>query len=355
MNAAACSAISKFETVNYVGPIDPPVISWQKAISKLRRVAGSQGSFFVFSEPRLKRIADEVHFRSQSGARLDFFHGFTPWIMTQPQRPYITWSDCTFRDYVDIFHRREHFSPDDLERIEQAEASWLRNAQCVLFTSDWAAQRALRDYSLDASRVRSVGIFGELDMPLHDTYVGGKDFAFVSTNFEAKGGRIVLAAFRETRKSHFDARLIVVGDRPNTHVSEPGVTFTGFLRKEIPDEYHRFRQVLAEARALVNASKSDTCPVLLVEAGYVGCPVISIRRFAIAEIIEHRRNGFLLDEYSPSVLSSAMCWMLEHPDEYQEMRQAAWAEARKWHSKERFEQRLIAGVCEGLACEKTQL
>ena len=334
MNAAACSAISKFETVHYVGPINPSVILWQKATSKFRRVAGSQGSFFFFSEQRLKRIANEVHSRAQSDARLDFFHGFTPWILTQPQHPYIAWSDCNFRDYIDIFHRREQFYRHDLERIEEAEASWLRNAQRVLFTSEWAAQRAVRDYSLDANRVCSVGIFGELDMPLHDRYLGGKDFAFVSTNFETKGGRLVLAAFRGIRKFHPDARLIVVGDRPSTHISEPGVTFTGFLRKEIPDEYRRFRQVLGEARALVNASKSDTCPVLLVEAGYVGCPVISMRRFAIAEIIEHGCNGLLLDEYSASVVSSAMRWMLEHADEYREMRQAAWTKARERHSKE---------------------
>ena len=70
----------------------------------------------------------------------------------------------------------------------------------VLFTSHWAAERAVRDYSLDANRVGSVGIFGEIEMPARDAYEGRKEFVFVSTNFEAKGGRIVLAAFREVRK-----------------------------------------------------------------------------------------------------------------------------------------------------------
>jgi hypothetical protein len=32
--------------------------------------------------------------------------------------------------------------------------------------------RAVRDYSLDANRVRSVGIFGEIDMPACDAYAG---------------------------------------------------------------------------------------------------------------------------------------------------------------------------------------
>jgi glycosyltransferase involved in cell wall biosynthesis len=346
MNVAAFSAINKCESSRYIGPINPPVVAWQKAWSKLRRVAGSQGSFFFFSERRLKKIAYEVHSRCQADSRLDFFHGFTPWIATRPEHPYIAWSDCTFRDYVDIFHRREQFRRDDLERIEQTEAAWLKNASRVLFTSEWAAERAVRDYSLDANRVGSVGIFGEIEMPARDAYAGGKEFAFVSTNFEAKGGRIVLAAFREVRKRHPDALLVIVGDRPSDAAPEPGVTFTGFLRKEILDEYRRFQQILGGACALVNPTRSDICPVLFVEAGYVGCPVISTRKFAIPELIEDGCTGLLINDSSPSAVACAMNWILENPNEYQQMREAAWAKARKQHSRKQFEERVRSCLSE---------
>jgi glycosyltransferase involved in cell wall biosynthesis len=347
MNVAAFSAINKCESSHYIGPVNPHVVIRQKVWSKLRRIAGAQGSFFFFSERRLRRIADEVHSKCQADARLDFFHGFTPWILTRPQRSYVAWSDCTFRDYVDIFHRREQFRRDDLERIEQSEAAWLKNANRVLFTSQWAAERAVRDYSLDADRVGSVGIFGEIDLPARDAYAGGKEFAFVSTNFEAKGGRIVLAAFREVRKRHSDALLIIVGDRPSDTAPEAGVTFTGFLQKEIPHEYRRFQQILGGARALVNATRCDICPVLFIEAGYVGCPVISTRKFAIPEIIEDGHTGLLLDDPSqPGALANAMGWMLEHGYEYQQMREAAWAKAHELHSKTKFEERLGAYICE---------
>jgi glycosyltransferase involved in cell wall biosynthesis len=350
MNARAFSAINRVETSRYVGPINPPAILWQKALSKFRRVAGSQGAFFFFSERRLETIAGEVHSKCQADARLDFFHGFTPWILTRPQRPYIAWSDCTFRDYIDIFHCQEEFVSDDLERIKQAEAAWLRNASRVFFTSNWAAERAVRDYDLDANRVRSVGIFGEIDMPARDAYAGRKEFAFVSTNFDAKGGRLVLAAFRDVRKRHPDAALIIVGDQPSDLGPEAGVTFAGFLRKEIPDEYRRFQQILGGVRALVNATTNDICPLVLVEAGYVGCPAISTRKFAIPEIIDHGRTGLLLDDSSqPDAVACAMNWMLEHANEYQLMREAAWAKARGQHSRVQFEERLHSYLSEGIS------
>jgi glycosyltransferase involved in cell wall biosynthesis len=302
------------------------------------------GSFFFFSELRLRKIADEVHARRRPDAQLDFFHGFTPWILSRPGRSYIAWGDCTFHDYVNIFHRREEFDGQDVKRIEQAESGWLRNAHRVLFTSNWAVQRAVRDYGLDPRRVSSVGIFGELDMPSRDAYTGGNEFAFVSTNFEAKGGRMVLKAFRDVRKHHPEATLVVIGDRPSGATAEAGVSFTGYLRKEVPDEYRRFQQILGGARALVGATSSDICPLQCIEAGYVGCPVIMARKFAIPEIVDDGRTGLLLDPVDSRNVGSAMQWMLEHPGEYERMRLAAWNKARGQYSRARFEERLQACV-----------
>jgi len=352
MNAAAFSAIGRLEPLCYAGPINPPVILGQKILSKFRRLAGSQGSFSFFSERRLNQIASEVRSKSRVDARLDFFHGFTPWILTQTERPYTAWSDCTFHDYIDIFHCREQFSSDDLDRIEQSEAAWLKNARYVLFTSRWAADRAISHYALDECRVGSVGIFGEIETAPRDAYVGGKEFAFVSTNFQAKGGPIVLSAFREVRKVHPDASLIIVGDPPSNVAAEPGVSFAGFLRKEVPEEYQRLVQILGRARALVHPTKRDIAPLLLVEAGYLGCPVISSRKFGIPEWVEDGRTGLLLDDPSqPALVASAMFWMLESADEYRKMREAAWCNTRALHSKQEFEERLLGFVREGFAVE----
>src|SRR5262249_50963305 len=142
-----------------------PAIFRQKMVSKLLRTMGSRGSYFFYSQDRLKAIADDVGTRCSAGASLDFFHGFTPWILTTPPRPYVAWSDCTFHDYIRIYHRPELFHPEDLQRIQQTEAQWLRNARYVAFSSDWAASRAREFYGLNASCVRTVGALGEIDIP----------------------------------------------------------------------------------------------------------------------------------------------------------------------------------------------
>jgi glycosyltransferase involved in cell wall biosynthesis len=345
MNAAAFTALSKAFVVHYAGPINPTVIAWQKGLSKFLRLAGAQSDFFFFSERRLKAVAEEVCNRCRADAQLDFFHGFTPWILTNPPRPYVAWGDCTFRDYMNIFHCCEQFRKEDLVRIERAEAEWMANAQHIIFTSDWAAHLARTHYGLDASRISSVGIFGEIEMPKHDLYAGSKEFAFVSTNFDAKGGWVALSAFREVRKRHPHISLIVIGDRPRGALGESGVTFVGYLRKEVLLEHTRFQQILGRVRALIHPTKSDVTPVLIVEAGYCGCPVISSRKFAIPELVNDGISGLLLDDSSQvDALASAMLWLLEHEEEYQQMRHAAWIKSRTQHAKGSFEKRLLTQV-----------
>jgi glycosyltransferase involved in cell wall biosynthesis len=352
MNASAFATLCKHASVHYAGPINPPIFLPQKVLSKFLRVVGSQGDFFFFSRRRLQAISQEVRTRCRSEAWLDFFHGFTPWILTRPDRPYIAYSDCTFRDYIGIFHRREQFRDRDLRRIEQAEAAWLKNARFVLLRSEWAANRAVTDYALDASRVASVGGFGEIEMPAHDAYAGGKQFAFVSTNFAAKGGAVVLSAFRQVRQRHPDASLAIIGDQPARAVAEPGVDFLGYLRKEVPAEVERLRQILGLARALVHPTTGDVSPLIIVEAGYFGCPAISSRRFAIPEVVQDGRTGLLLDDPSGvDGVARAMNWMLEAQEPYLRMREAVWAKARGQHSKRRFEERFlsfVSGVISGV-------
>jgi glycosyltransferase involved in cell wall biosynthesis len=353
MNAAACAALAARFELSFAGPIDPPPAFAEKALSKTLRLAGAPGDFYFFSERRLKAIAADVARADASGAELDFFHGLTPWIATRPARPYVAWSDCTFADYIDIYHDRGQFRAEDLRRIEAAERRWLSGASRVLFTSDWAVRRAVDTYELDPARVASVGIFGELEPPERDVFAGGARFAFVSTNFAAKGGPTALAAFRQLRQTHPEARLTIVGAPPAEVASEPGVDYAGFLRKEDPREHAAFRDILATSVAVVHPTRSDIAPLLLVEAALFGCPAIASRAFAIPELVADRQSGLLLDRAADAeAVAGAMRWLLDHPQPYAALRAEAWRRARARHSKAQFEARLCSEVDAVLASAK---
>lgn len=341
MSAAAHDAVSKLDALNYIGPIDPPVSFRRKAVSKFLRNAGSQGDFVAFSDDRLVAIAEQVRRLCPADAALDFFHGFTPWILTRSPRPYVAWSDCTFHDYINIYHQPSQFSSSDIDRIEQLEAEWLGRAHSVAFTSHWAARRSIERYGLSESAVHCVGIFGEAEMPETDQYQGRNQFAFVSTNFTAKGGLIAIDAFEQVLRRHPDATLVIVGASPPRGVVHPNIIFAGYLRKEVAEEAARFREILAESRALIHPTSSDIAPLILVEAGYFGCPAVSVRKFAIPELVEHQVSALLIDEANDTMsLANAMNWMLEQEADYIRMRRQALLKARTVHSKQAFEHKM---------------
>ena len=125
----------------------------------------------------------------------------------------------------------------------------------------------------------------------------------------------------------------------------PGVAYAGFLRKDVPAELSRFRAILSSSVAMVHPTQADISPLLLVEAAQFGCPAIAPRAFAIPGLVEHQRTGLLIDAppTAPAV-AAAMAWMLEHAQDYAEMRAAAWRRARARHARARFEARLLAQV-----------
>jgi glycosyltransferase involved in cell wall biosynthesis len=347
MNRAMFDLLSTNHSVDYIGPVNPKPNLWQHALSKSGRVLGLGGDFFFFSERRLEAICREVDPRlAKSRAEYAVFHGFTPWIHTRPVMPYIAWSDCTFWQYVHIYHDAGCFRALDLERIKEKEAAWLRNAEKVIFRNNWAAAEAIRDYQLDENRVAVVGNYGLIKPPSGDLYKGGRDFLMVTTNFRQKGGPLAVAAFRQVRKAYPDTRLLIVGDHPGIRVLlERGVVYLGWLSKSNPDDSELLSQTFARSMCLLHPTISDTNPMVLIEAGYCGCPAISTNRFAIPELVGDGTTGLLLkDPTDVSAIVNAMIWMLRQSESYLHMRKAVRAKMLEQYTKESFQQRLVSEI-----------
>ena len=347
MNKAMFELLSLRYDVDYIGPVNPKPSFLQHAVSKALRVLGLGGDFYFFSEQRLEIIREEVESRlKDSTAEFIVFHGFTPWIHIKPSRPYIAWNDCTFWQYVHIYCEAPDFRPSDLDRLKQQEAVWLQNAQRVIFRSAWAAAQAVDHYRLDQKLVGFVGNYGFASPPAADVYAGSQDFLLVATNFQQKGGPVAVAAIKEVRQSHPAARLIIVGEHPGNEVlREPAVHYLGSLDKSDPAQQQLLDQTFANACCLIHPTHADTNPMVLIEAGYFGCPAISSRRYAIPELVVDGVSGFLMDDPSSVVeLAGLMLRVLRQDEAYRAMRQQARSHMLAYYTRDAFRERLLAEI-----------
>lgn len=355
MSIAAWEVLRRHHQATYIGPINPSPFLNQHIRSKCQALFGVGREFFFFSEARLDRIKRQTErLLTKHPADLDFFHGFTPWIHVRTSRPYVTWNDCTFSQYMDVFHDRLKFSKESLSRIIEKEIAWLQRANAVWFRSRYAAECAIREYGLRSDHVFVVGNYGRVAPPERDRYAGGKDLLFVSTDFEKKGGALVVAAVERVLPDHPGVKLVIIGDRPSAQIRRKCfVRYVGFLRKEVPSELKELRRWLGTARVLVHPTRADTNPMVIIEAGYQGCPCIASSVFAIPEIVRDQRTGVLLrDSMSVEEIATSISHLLNDEGRYATMRDEVWRWTRTEYSRERFELRFseLLAALPGMGC-----
>jgi len=198
----------------FIGPINPANDFRAKVISKVKRLSSYAGNFHFFSERRLRKIAQLVEQQVDSNADCDFFHGATPWVLYDSQRPYFLYADTCFSTYMDIYHDRSKFMGQDLNRFAKAKRTGSDARRKFFFGTQWALDRTVVDYQTPGTNFRAVGADGSMNPPEQDAYAGGFNFLFVALDFERKGGRICVQALQEVQAQFPDARLTI--DRPQT-------------------------------------------------------------------------------------------------------------------------------------------
>ena len=121
---------------------------------------------------------------------------------------------------------------------------------------------------------------------------------FVGSLYPSKGVDTLLRAFGEVHRAVSDARLVIVGEGPEEQnlrsmVEQlgvgPAVVFRGVLASEELD------QVYLRSRVVVLPSVvKENCPLVILEAMAASRPVVASRLGGINELVQDRRNGFLV-------------------------------------------------------------
>jgi glycosyltransferase involved in cell wall biosynthesis len=310
-----------FELSDYIHiNVKPDYIS--KIYSKIQGLLGIKRKYHFFSNRRLNHINQRFNAQSNSSDAY-FFLGFTSWIDITPNKPYYCYNDASFATYVEIYNNKDEFSKKDLKRIYEKEKAWLANANKVFFNSNWALEKTKKAYGLDGKNFMNIGFGGFIAIPEQDCYIGGYNFLFITLEFKPKGGKIVAEAIQIVRKTHPDANIWVVGEKPPEEIlALEGIIYKGYFSKSDKQDYQMLLEIFSQSFCLVHPTLKDTTTLVITESAYFGCPAIASKRFAIPESVIHKETGLLLDEpRNPKELAEKMCYMIEHPELYNKMRE----------------------------------
>ena len=352
VNWHAFDQLSRHFDATYIGPIVPRPGVLESLTSKLRRrVLGVPGRFAYFSPGTLDSNARAVEHRMNQRFDGLVFRSSARWCRAKVTRPYFVYLDAVFRTFFENTFPAEEFDPRDIARICEEEAAFLERATAVFFESRWGLDEAVRAYGLRNSHYLAIGRGGVIAPPERDTWSGGPpSLLTVAMNFRQKGGDLVLDAYRRLKPRYPALTWHIVGAPPEGNWSElDGIVYEGALRPEIEEEKERFRSLLKNAFLLVHPTREDTSPLVITEAAYFGCPSISVRRFAIPELVDDGLTGVLLDlNADAGDLALAIDSLLMNDTLYRRMRAAARHKALTASSWDRIGMAMEQAIVERL-------
>jgi len=162
-----------------------------------------------------------------------------------------------------------------------------------------------------------------------------------------------IRAFSSAARHIPDATLMIVGDGPERKKLEllakklgieKKIIFTGMLHRE------DLRDALRANDVFVTASRSENMPVSVIEAMACGLPVASVRAKGIPEIVDHGKNGLLVEPDCPEKLGAAIVQLFSSPTDLQKKSRTSRKLANRYSHKNITE--AMVGLYEQTIAEK---
>ncbi|MEW6251303.1 MAG: glycosyltransferase family 4 protein, partial [Planctomycetota bacterium] len=147
-----------------------------------------------------------------------------------------------------------------------------------------------------------------------------------------KGHQVLFQALSALRARGVDLDCTLVGDGPQRAALMAESTALGLsdrVRFAGGLELDQVLEHYGQADVLVLSSLSEGVPVVLMEAMALGCPVVATSVGGVPELVRNRETGLLVPPGNPRELADALQWVLDHPDDAQQVAAEAARRVRK--------------------------
>lgn len=239
-----------------------------------------------------------------------FSPGTLPVAKLKTDRPIALWTDATFAGIVRFYPGYRDLSAESVRVGNALEAEALARASLLVYSSEWAAESAVRDYGVDRRKVRVVpfgaNVRGDRSKEDVQALVAARNPArlqllFLGVDWERKGGDIALETVRQLNGMGMAADLVVVGCRPPEGLELPDyVRVEGRISKATPEGRDRLERLIAEAHFLLLPTRADCTPVVFGEANAFGVPCVAPDVGGIASILRSGLNGYVVGPAAPA-------------------------------------------------------
>jgi len=219
--------------------------------------------------------------------------------------PILYLSDATFRLTASYYCGYKNLCETTKRQGDLLERMAIRKAAVCLYRSEWAARSAIDDYGAEPSKVFVTSLGPAIDKQLIPPRIDVADklacgmcrLLLIGLDCRRKGCDTAIEATRILKDEGIDARLTVCGCKIPAATTLPDyVTWVPFLNKNDPDSMSTLADLYNETTIFLFPTRAEAYGIVLLEACAFGVPIVASNTGGIPEIVQHEKNGLLIDE-----------------------------------------------------------
>jgi glycosyltransferase involved in cell wall biosynthesis len=253
--------------------------------------------------------------------------------------PMVSVHDATFRllsnYYMNEFGKVSPFSRWEGDLLERRA---LRRSTAIVYSSQWAADSAIKDYGIPEDRIVLMTLGANMDRIPDRASIFEKEknkrltLLYLAVEWERKGGKIAFDALKALKKKGVDAELIVCGVVPPAGYSDPDMTVIPFLNKNKEEDHQRFIGLLSSVHFLILPTRADCSLLVACESNAYGVPAITTDTGGVSYVVRNGVNGYCLPYEAPGeAYADKIIELFSNTDRYHALVQS---------SRDRFEETL---------------
>jgi glycosyltransferase involved in cell wall biosynthesis len=266
-------------------------------------------NYLIERNPNVLKIwASEIEKKLNPETMVLTSYSSLPFAKLDTSKPKVFWADAVFANMVDYYKVYSNLCSESLKFGNQMEDEALRNATCAVYSSEWAANAAIKFYGVSPEKIKVVPYGANIDVnyTLQDIQNRAKclsfevcNLLFLGREWHRKGGDTAVAIAEQLNNRGIKTKLSIVGADPGKEFRNLDfVDVFGFIKKSEKKGRDLLNQLISDSHFLLLPSRADCTPIVINEMNAHGIPVITTNEGGIPSLISEGINGYMFDKDS---------------------------------------------------------
>jgi glycosyltransferase involved in cell wall biosynthesis len=214
--------------------------------------------------------------------------------------PIILVLDATFALQQDYYPQFTNLWEHSISQAHHVERAAYRKATSLVYSSNWAAQSAIRDYGVDPQKVHVIFYGGNLDtVPSKEVVICKTPsrrcrLLFMGVRWDQKGGAIAFETLVRLEEIGIRAELVICGTTPPRGLSHERMIVIPFLDKSDEGQARQLHNLYATSDFLLLPTRWEAYGHAFCEASAFGLPSITSHTGGVPEVVRSGENGYVL-------------------------------------------------------------